>query len=138
MPEPEPGNTGADTSVGYRRDELAGLLYANSTAIAGIDGVWIAVADPDGTLLAHTHLVGHGVIMTDSTRVVGAIHPNSAPQPQTELARRRAVLADEMREALGVGWIIAWAPRHVNFATTALTSHLRDSATSTPTTTEAP
>ena len=53
--------------------------------------------------------------MTDSTRVVGAIHPNSAPQPQTELARRRAVLADEIREALGVGWIVGVgaAPREL-------------------------
>jgi hypothetical protein len=143
----------------------SGLLYANSTAIAGADGVWIAVADPDGTLLAHEHLVGQvdveyvnllavklaagllaypydgvgrGVIVTDSTWVVAAMHPYSAPQPQTELARRRVALADEIRAALGVGWVVAWAPRHVNLATTALTSHLRDSATSTPATTEAP
>ena len=141
----------------------SGLLYANSTAITGTDGVWIAVADADGVLLAHEQLVGHtdiefanllavklaaglladldaarGVIVTDSTRAVAAVHLPSSERSRAELARRRADLAAEIRGILGIGWIVAWAPRPVNLATTALTSHLRDSATTTPATTEAP
>ena len=137
-----------------------GLLYASSTAIAGTDGVWIAVADADGTLLSHEHVVGHtdveyvhllaaklaagllayplldigrGVIVSDSTQTVGAVHLQSARPPRTELARRRAALAEEIRAILGIGWIVAWAPRTVNLATTALTTHLRESATTSAT-----
>ena len=131
----------------------SGLLYASSTAITGTDGVWIAVADADGTLLAHEHLVGHpdiefvnllavklaagaladlhssrGAIVTDSTQAVGTVHLQSAQPPRTELARRRAGLADEIRGMLGIGWVVAWAPRTVNRAPTALATHLRDSA----------
>ena len=142
----------------------SGLLYANSTAITGTDGVWIAVADADGSLLAHEQLVGHtdiefvnllavklaaglladpyagvdrGVIVTDSTQAVGAVHLQSAhaaadrARPPARGPRRRDP------RILGIGWIVAWAPRSVNLATTALATHLRDSAT-TPTTTEAP
>ena len=138
----------------------SGLLYANSGVIAGTDGVWIAVADADGMLLAHEQLVGHpdiefvnllavklaasvladpylgvgrGVIVTDSTQTVGAVHGQRGEPPRTETARRRTDLAVEIRAILGIGWIVAWAPRSVNLAPTALATHLRDSAT-TPTT----
>ncbi|HEV7805380.1 MAG TPA: hypothetical protein VGO80_06165 [Solirubrobacteraceae bacterium] len=127
----------------------AGLLYAISTAITGTDGVWIAVADADGALLAHERLVGHsdiefvnllavwlaagvladldigrGVIVTDSTLTVTAVHRRGGEPPRGESARARAELAREISTRLGVGWVVAWAPRDVNFTHGALSARL--------------
>ena len=69
-----------------------------------------------------------GAIVTDSTPAVGAVHRQGAQPPRTVLARRRADVGAEIRGMLGIGWVVAWAPRTVNLAPTALATHLRDSA----------
>lgn len=140
----------------------AGLLYAGCGAVSATEGLWIAVTDGDGRLLAHEHTPASddpehsvllavrlaarlvagsdlpcGTILTDSMMAVMSIQRRGAALSPLERAQRRSELAREISDLLGVGWVAAWVLRDANLAPAALVAHLREQSTN-PTTTEAP